>query len=257
MKSPLRTRACQPTAGLTSTFSQIEVNDHSASIGMTCQHVESSIVIGFLHQNYWYKFLATEIPHDAGVDQSSVREEISRNTGRNNSGGQQLGGRRRTSRTLASLESSSLPLPQRGSRYAKQRATATPKAGTSNPVARRKKTESNDDRIDDVGVQLLSPPSLPPCWRVTERPLLKFPHTDGGKTSRRFLKITPRSSSPEKDIIHNTGRESLNQLIWSCSSTWMIVGELNTRVRCPVQILKISWNIYVRQGIYHRHTDFA
>ena len=40
--SPLRARASQPTAGLTSDFPQTEVKDHTPSLGVTCdQHVES------------------------------------------------------------------------------------------------------------------------------------------------------------------------------------------------------------------------
>ena len=40
-------------------------------------------------------------------------------------------------------------------------------------------------------------------------------HTDGSKTSRRTpLHIRPRSSNPVNKIIHNTGRESLNQFTW-------------------------------------------
>ena len=58
------------------------------------------------------------------------------------------------------------------------------------------------------------------CWathhyiRVPEGPLLKMPHTDGGETSGKYRNFSPRSSSPvSKNIIHNTGRESLNQFI--------------------------------------------
>ena len=53
--------------------------------------------------------------------------------------------------------------------------------------------------------------SLPQCWRMPEGPLLKMRHSDGSEMSRRFLRIRPRSSSPENKIIPNTECESLNQ----------------------------------------------
>ena len=41
-----------------------------------------------------------------------------------------------------------------------------------------------------------------------------MPHTDGGETPGKYRNISPRSSSPvSQNIIHNTGRESLNQFI--------------------------------------------
>ena len=39
--SPLRAKACQPSAGLTSTCPQTGVNDHLASLGTTCGHKSS------------------------------------------------------------------------------------------------------------------------------------------------------------------------------------------------------------------------
>jgi hypothetical protein len=63
------------------------------------------------------------------MDPSLIREVSSSNPGSNKTGAQQLGGRRWT--TSASLESSSLLLLQCGSRYAKQRAPATPAVGTA------------------------------------------------------------------------------------------------------------------------------
>ena len=39
--SPMRIRACRPTADLTSTCQQTELKDHQCSLGVTCsQHVE-------------------------------------------------------------------------------------------------------------------------------------------------------------------------------------------------------------------------
>ena len=41
-----------------------------------------------------------------------------------------------------------------------------------------------------------------------------MPNTDGGETSGKHRNISPRSSSPvRQNIIHKTGRESLNQFI--------------------------------------------
>ena len=49
---------------------------------------------------------------------------------------------------------------------------------------------------------------------LQEWSFLKMPHTDGGETSGKYHNISPRSSSPvSQNIIHNTGRESLNQFI--------------------------------------------
>ena len=49
LKSPLRIRACQQTAGLTFTCSQSDLNYHPASLGVTCgQHFESPAVFSFL-----------------------------------------------------------------------------------------------------------------------------------------------------------------------------------------------------------------
>ena len=42
-KSPLRTRACKPTASLTSICRQTEVNDHQGGLGVTCDQVVESI----------------------------------------------------------------------------------------------------------------------------------------------------------------------------------------------------------------------
>ena len=90
------------------------------------------------------------------------------------------------------------PLPQRRIWHYKQR-------NSDNPVARRLKKD------DCVGVRL---PSTCRSWRVPEGQLLRTQHTDGGETSRRMpLNIRPRSSNLVNKIIHNTGREILNQFI--------------------------------------------
>ena len=51
--------------GLTSTCPQKEVNDHPASLGVMCRrHVESPAVFYFIERDYFYKSVATQIPHD-------------------------------------------------------------------------------------------------------------------------------------------------------------------------------------------------
>ena len=132
---------------------------------------------------------------------------------------QRLVGRKLTSRTtLASLESSALLLPQCGSRYVKQKAPATPTVGTAVTQWRggRRRTSGMTASTTLESDSLLLPPSTQlQYWRVLEGTFLKIPHTDGGKTSRRFLKIRPRSSSPENKVIQSTSCETnFRMLFW-------------------------------------------
>ena len=58
----------QPS-GLTSTCQWTDVEGHPASLRVTCSHyVESSTVIVFLDRNYRYKSVATQIPHNYGLE---------------------------------------------------------------------------------------------------------------------------------------------------------------------------------------------
>ena len=66
--SPLRASACQPTDGVTFTFQRIEVRDHPASLGVTCdQHIEFQGIVDLLNRDYRYMSLDTQIPRDAGL----------------------------------------------------------------------------------------------------------------------------------------------------------------------------------------------
>ena len=109
----------------------------------------------------------------------------------------------------------SLPILQCGSCHAKQRASATPAAGRALIQRRggRRRTSGTTASATLEFVSFLLPHFLLQCWRVPEGPLLKMSHTDGGETLRIFLEIRPPSSSPENKIVHNTGRERLNQFI--------------------------------------------
>jgi hypothetical protein len=71
--------------------------------------------------------------------------------------------------------------------------------------------ESDSNSVDGIGIRLLSPYH---GWRVPEGPLLKMPHTDGCETSRRTLSTLDHLVNK---IIHNTGRESLNNLSFQLS----------------------------------------
>ena len=66
--SPLRARACQPIADLTSICPQRDLKDHPASLG--CRMVSMSSIpaaIGFLGINCHCKSIGTQIPHDGGL----------------------------------------------------------------------------------------------------------------------------------------------------------------------------------------------
>ena len=65
--SSLTTRAYQPTAGLTSTYPQTEVKDHLTSLGVTLVCKSPPVIVGFLDQDYHYRSVAIQIPHDAGL----------------------------------------------------------------------------------------------------------------------------------------------------------------------------------------------
>ena len=68
--SLLRTRAYQPTAGLTSPCPQTEVNCHHFHFRDDMQSVlVPPAVVGFLDQDYCYKSVDTQIPHYAGMAQ--------------------------------------------------------------------------------------------------------------------------------------------------------------------------------------------
>ena len=121
---------------------------------------------------------------------------------------QRVGGRRRT--TSAGLESSFLPLPQHGCRHAKQSAPA--------PAARTEITQWRGGRRRTSGTTASATldsdfiPLRPAA--VLEGLLLKLPHIDGCEMSRTLRNIRPLSSSPDNKIIHNTGPESLHQLLY-------------------------------------------
>ena len=57
---PLRDKAYQPTADITSTCTQTEMNDTPASLGLMC----AQKVVCFLDRNYCYKSVTTQTPHD-------------------------------------------------------------------------------------------------------------------------------------------------------------------------------------------------
>ena len=64
---PLRVLAYELTAGLTSTCLPTKVKDHLANLGLMCgQHVEFPS-LGFLDQDYSYKSVVNQIPHNAGL----------------------------------------------------------------------------------------------------------------------------------------------------------------------------------------------
>ena len=60
-------RVCQPTSGHMFICPQIEVNDHPASLGVTCQRFQSLVVVDFLDRDYRYKLITNQISHDAGL----------------------------------------------------------------------------------------------------------------------------------------------------------------------------------------------
>ena len=99
-----------------------------------------------------------------------------------------------------SLESSSLPLPQRGIRHAKQRVPTTPAAGTT----------ALTTKSGSFLLPLLLPTAvLKSAGRTSSE--------DAANRERQklivFIKIRPQSSSLENKIMHNTDHESLNQFI--------------------------------------------
>ena len=54
-----------------------------------------------------------------------------------------------------------------------------------------------------------------------------MPHTDGGETSGKYRNISQRSSSPvSQNIIHNTGRESLNQFNSVSVETYQLISRV-------------------------------
>ena len=90
------------------------------------------------------------------------------------------GRRRWTSRTmaLARLESGSLPLLQRGSRYIEQRA---PAAAVAQWRGKRRQTSETTASAGLESSSLL----LPQCSKKPEGPLLRMPHSDDGETLSR------------------------------------------------------------------------
>ena len=66
--SPLRVRACQPTAGLTSTCPQTEDYYPTSLAWRVVSMSLHSTVVRFLDRNNCHKSVATQITHDARVD---------------------------------------------------------------------------------------------------------------------------------------------------------------------------------------------
>ena len=65
-----------------------------------------------------------------------------------------------------------------------------------------------------------------------------MPHTDGSKMSRRFLKIRPQSSSPEKNIIQDV------LALWRCNQSGDCA--LVHMVTVPLQLIFKWTEVFMR-----------